>query len=1252
MSSGLISPGSWQGERFELQGRLGEGAFGEVFRAYDRRLKTVVALKTLTRVDAAALYHFKREFRALAGVHHRNLVQLYELLSVGERWFFTMELVEGRDFLEYAGLDATLSTIDTRGLESSAPEASGPSSLRRLRGALRQLTAGLLALHRAGKLHRDIKPSNIHVTPEGRLVLLDFGLVKELAVPEVFDTSVGEVLGTPAYMSPEQAAGKPVTEASDWYSAGCVLFEALTGERPFVGSLGEVLRGKTSREAPAPRDLDPTVPPDLNALCHQLIARDPARRPSGEQVLKRLGEAGRVPKQITVAQPVNGFSLSRREGLPFVGRVEELAALDQAFEATRQGRAVAVFVHGGSGLGKTALIDRFMTRVRDQHPEAVVLSGRCHEREAVPYKGLDPLVDTLSAYLKQLPPTEAEELISGDVWALVRLFPALERVPAVAQASRDVLELPNLHEQRRQARRALRGLLRRLADRRPTLLFIDDLQWSDRDSANLLAHVLAPPDPPAILLVTSDRRGGRDEKPLLQQLLSSGPSADSPEVREIEVGRLSFAEVSELGRLLFDDPSSAQALVRALARESRGSPLFMAELVRYARSERGREEGEMSFFGPGIPLENLIWSRLERLSPAARRMMDVVAVAGRPVAFEVVIEAADLGNEGQAAVTELLAANLICLRGDRQQELESYHDRIRETTLQGLDPAGLKRLHLQLATAFEAGGWADAETLAMHFHAAGDRDRAAELAVAAARLASEALAFDRAVRLYRLALDLEVDDAAARHGLEVALADALAQVGRSPEAADAYLVAAAGAGGTEALELERRAAVQQRLSGSARDAFATTCRLLLAVGIRTPRTRLGMFLAFVGLRLYLNLRGLGFHRRDAVQIPAEQLFRIDACWTGAGASIEAVPNLAFVTRHLLLALRAGEPRRIIRGLLPQVYSQAGSGRRTRRSSELIQLALRLAKSTDDPHSLGYAKYTAGLAAFFEGRWKRAGELLERTEVLLRQGPVDWEWTSVILWQMEILCWRGHFQTLLDRLPTVLKEVAERGDLLLEYFLRSRVGWRARLAEDRPDAAVRELREADQRLTPDLDHYRFLQLHGEVSIALYRGDGPAALASLEKGWPQWRRSGVLKARQAAIHMLHLRSRTTLATAIAGEEGAPENRGLHRQIHKDLRRIEKHRLGWGDPLARLVRAGLETLRRRREPAIDHLAAAEAGFESADMELYAAVSRRQRGRLLGPERGERLVQEADRWMAKQGIRNPARMADALAPGVWSVA
>src|SRR5580692_10613826 len=171
---------------YEILRPIGRGGMGVVYEALDRERQRLVALKTLRHFSPGALYLFKREFRALVDVHHPNLVQLHELVVTGTRHaFFTMELVRGADFLSHV-----------------------QSASARLRPALRQLVEGVRALHRAGTLHRDIKPSNVRVTPEGRVVLLDFGVATELA-PATGDLAnePGETAGTARYMAPELTCG-------------------------------------------------------------------------------------------------------------------------------------------------------------------------------------------------------------------------------------------------------------------------------------------------------------------------------------------------------------------------------------------------------------------------------------------------------------------------------------------------------------------------------------------------------------------------------------------------------------------------------------------------------------------------------------------------------------------------------------------------------------------------------------------------------------------------------------------------------------------------------------------------------------------------------------------------------------------------------------------------------------------------------------------------------------------------------------
>jgi serine/threonine protein kinase len=168
-----------QHPRFVLGKYLGGGAFGDVYEATDQERQMPIAIKILKQIDADRLRRFRHEFRTLAGVSHRNLVKLYQLFYE-EQWFFTMELIRGEDFLRYAR-------------PGGRPLEIGPLS-----DVLLQLAEGIEALHERKLLHRDIKPGNVLVTKDGRVVLLDFGLVKELVDQATQQT----IAGTPDYMAP------------------------------------------------------------------------------------------------------------------------------------------------------------------------------------------------------------------------------------------------------------------------------------------------------------------------------------------------------------------------------------------------------------------------------------------------------------------------------------------------------------------------------------------------------------------------------------------------------------------------------------------------------------------------------------------------------------------------------------------------------------------------------------------------------------------------------------------------------------------------------------------------------------------------------------------------------------------------------------------------------------------------------------------------------------------------------------------
>ncbi len=189
----VIEPGTSElggTDRFAVVRRLGAGGMGVVYEVWDREREAPFALKTLRSLSPHRLSLFKNEFRALRGLSHRNLVTLGELMKDRNHWFFTMELVDGEPFQSW--------------VYPEQPETGARFDEPRLREGLRQLAGALRALHRYGKVHCDIKPSKVLVTRDGRVVVLDFGLVRDVRGPE---DGNDHVMGTPAYMAPEQARG-------------------------------------------------------------------------------------------------------------------------------------------------------------------------------------------------------------------------------------------------------------------------------------------------------------------------------------------------------------------------------------------------------------------------------------------------------------------------------------------------------------------------------------------------------------------------------------------------------------------------------------------------------------------------------------------------------------------------------------------------------------------------------------------------------------------------------------------------------------------------------------------------------------------------------------------------------------------------------------------------------------------------------------------------------------------------------------
>lgn len=807
---------------YRLVRELGRGGMGAVYEAVHLGRGHRVALKTLPAVGADALHRFKREFRALADVTHPNLVGLRTLECDGAQWFITLDLLSGTDWLSHV--------------------RPGCLDEPRLRAALAQLVGGVMALHARGVVHRDLKPGNVMVTAGGRVVILDFGLVAELGWAGGLSAG-GGVAGTPAYMAPEQAAGDSVGPPADWYAVGVMLHEALTGARPFTGDIPRILREKQIRDAPAV-PLGHGVPVDLAALCDRLLARDPAARPDPLQIAAAVAAPAASPP------PPTG------PGDRLIGREPQLAALGDALAALRRTRdPVTILVSGRSGEGKTCLAEAFLAPLR-RDPSIFVLSGRCYDRESVPFKALDTLVDALTSYLRSLPDADAALLLPDDIGLLAELFPVLNRCPVVDQAPRGRIDALDQHQVRQRAFSALRLLLDRIGARTPVVCFVDDLQWGDADSAAALFEVLRPPAAPAVLFLGSYRSDEADDSPFLAEW-SARQRQNGVDFgdRAVSVGPLSLEEAT---RLVADVVGRDDEVVRRRAvqfhAQAGGNAFLLTELA-------GCFDPDADAFH-ATDMDGVLSRKLGGLPDGAGPLLHAVSVSGQAVELEEAAAAAGV-PEAEGLLDKMRSARLLRVVGAK---VDTYHDRIRYGVLDRMPEEPRRALHRRLAEVIEraTGGLSEEAVeaaergelpapplrvydLSYHWDAAGDDRRALAYALTAAVQARTQFALDVATQQYAIA---QRNAGHAGRPLRYLIArghgEALMQLGRYPEAqkeVDAALELADGCyDRADARGLQGVLAYKLGLIRQSTTHLEDALRLL---GVKIPRTGPGLWWGLV-----------------------------------------------------------------------------------------------------------------------------------------------------------------------------------------------------------------------------------------------------------------------------------------------------------------------------------------------------------------------------------------------------------------------
>ena len=1161
--------------RFELARRLGHGAMGTVYEAWDPARGARVALKLLSQTDARGVYRLKREFRSLAATSHPNLVALDELFCEQDRWFFSMELIEaGEPFADWVRPDRRCER-------------------ERLRAAFAQLCSAVQAIHAAGKLHCDLKPRNVLVTPAGRVVVLDFGLVSDCSGSSAQSRHTG-IVGTPAYLAPEQADGQTPSEASDWYAVGVMLFEALCGELPFDGSPFEVLAAKRKQPAPKLPEHDGAEPAAdaLEALCGALLDRDPHARPSGEEVIVRARSAAAdttllAPEPSASTSP--GTSDAGAAGaIPlFVGREDELAVLRAALERASRGSAVTLLVGGRSGIGKSALLERFVSELG---PDVLVLRGRCHEQESVPYKVFDSVMDALASHLRRSGEAQVLPIVPRHAASLLRLFPGLGRIEALAplaapsrapsatsalgssgasaisalagsapSASAALSPPIDVRELRNQAFAALKELLLRITDRTRVIVVVDDLQWGDVDSARMMEHVFALPEPPPLLFLGAFRSDDHQGSPFLRELLEPAPGTGAaPQV--LELGTLPPSAALTLARALLAGDGSAEPpndeVAVGVAAEAEGLPFFIGELVQQykAGAPRLRAAGERA---QPVTLERAILDRVAALPESAQTLLQVLCVAGGPLEQGIALDAAEASDphaaernhgQGRAALALLRAARLLRTRGGNPSDAaEIYHDRVRESVTRQLAPALTRRLHACIASAMERHGVVDPERIVKHHAGAGDHARATDLASRAATAAVSKLAFNRAAELLRMAIE-HSSEAAQRGALYLRLADALVNAGRGGLAAQAFLRAAEQAHGAEARRLKRLAAQHYLRSGHTEEGLHVAHGLFADLGLSLPKDGILAAGSLLWQRARLATRRLAL---NAPRKPpsAEQLERLE-CLGAVFPELsvtDMIGGAVLQAQHLREALDAGEPQHALQGLVWEAFNLTALGGEPnmRRVREALRLARAIAGELDTLHARSMVALGEAAYHCFSGRAFRPALL---PSALAESGFA--EIGSAAAWERGVagfvhcvsLEFTGPFTELWDRGLELMREAQERDDRFTSMLMLLSVPY-ALLARGQPEEALRLLRDHEDHVGPGYTTFRHVWLIRMVDALLGLNRPVEALQVLDAQWQGFLRSSHHRCPFIRDGVYFYRARAAIMAYEERRDPADRRLGLH-------------------------------------------------------------------------------------------------------------
>ncbi len=1193
--------------RFVLLESIGHGGMGNVFRAFDPVLGCDVALKTLNSVSPTKLRAVKQEFRTLTDFDHPNILHLYELFVEAEQCYYSMELLPSPvNFLMWCRNEQTTWAIthptlaeyagraDIPAPAASPAEPTGPLDVTRVARALLQLAEALDAMHGAGLLHCDIKPGNVLLTPDGVLHLVDFGLVMRMALG-YSAADQGHFMGTPPYVAPERTRQGKLSAAADWYSVGMMLSELLAATE--------------------------TPPDGLSDLTVSLLAPEPARRGGTRDV--RAWAARWVPG--TSVEHVAPLVPPGRRTL-CVGRLREWRTLERTLGRVTIGESTVVRVTGPSGVGKTTLLESWLSTLR-QPSEVLVLAGRSHPMATVAFRTVDEIVDGISRLHRET--SDEFGLGPDERVALRRLFPILSRL---LTEPREAPTPPSVAELREKSVAGLTRILTSLAEDRPVVVWLDDVQWGDVDSARLLASMWTGPPIRGVLWVLSHPDGAHAQSSALRILNEA-----------IEAGRLPCVDLP-IGPLGDDD---ARIMLQALSvpsgtaaetilAEAGGVPILLTMGASTLASDTDPR-----------PLDARLAARIADLPPLERELLELISVAGYPLSVSLVGDAVGRVDGWRLAIDHLRRAKWVRFHaGVRDPDLILSHAKIGEAVCARLSQTATQRLHQVLASATLQRKDRAMQAL-IHLEAAGASEQAASLAVRAAREAESALAFERAAELWARASALGAREEP-NWRLVAHRADMLAAARRSREAGEAYAQAAE--------ELAARWGDAVQVGRLREKAFSHLMRTgdfirgreimrtcLLGAGLPVAEGRVACIAGILYYETRNRLTTASSRVRPSEATHGLARLQLEIAWSAAMsvAFVNSLQGAYYTQLHATLALQTGEPTHLVRALErnAMLLATMGGERRLQRAAAQLALADTFAQPVQTPTERAWRAMTRGGMAFERLDWPDALVSHAEAATVFRNDCQGASWEAGMAQFLMTACYvsLGQYDALRSLASEMARDAERLGDAWVPVALAIGPPSWLGLIDDDPERVARQADAAIATWPREAaDALRLMHVHCAITVDLYHGNCHMALDVYDDALPDLRRAGFLTLPQhgSDLRFAHARALIGRLQRLPAGAEAQRLRASLEQVHGALLKVA---LGGVRARAQVIHASLLALRGEYQCAADEMADAadrlEATFTPAHAEAARMIVQHWRGEVVD-----------DRPLLRRGVKAPRRFAAAL--------